>query len=64
MAIEIIATGHYVPEKRVTNDELSRIIDTNDEWIRSHTGIGARHVAADDQATSDLAYNAAVEALR
>ncbi|HQL32565.1 MAG TPA: beta-ketoacyl-ACP synthase III [Treponemataceae bacterium] len=64
MAIEIIATGHYVPEKRVTNDELSRVIDTNDEWIRSHTGIGARHVAADDQATSDLAYNAAVEALR
>lgn len=64
MAIEIIATGRYVPENRVTNDDLSLTIDTNDEWIRSHTGIGARHFAAEDEATSDLAYKAAMEALK
>ncbi len=63
MAIEIHATGSYVPAKRVTNDELSLTVDTNDEWIRSHTGIGSRHIAADDEATSDLAYKAALSAL-
>lgn len=62
MAIEIIATGKYVPEHRVTNDELSLTVDTNDEWIRSHTGIGSRHIAREDEATSDLAYNAAMAA--
>ena len=63
MAIEIRATGAYVPANRVTNDELSKTIDTNDEWIRSHTGIGARHIAAEGEATSDLAYKAALAAL-
>jgi len=63
MAIEIIATGSYFPAHRVTNDELAKTIDTNDEWIRSHTGIGARHIAAEDEATSDLAVNAALSAL-
>ncbi len=63
MSIEIIATGRYLPVNRVTNDDLSKTMDTNDEWIRSHTGIGARHLAADDQATSDLAYEAALAAL-
>jgi len=62
MAIQIIATGRYIPSKQVTNDDLSRIIDTNDEWIRSHTGIGCRHFAADDEATSDLAVKAALDA--
>jgi len=47
MAFEIVATGHYVPANRVTNDDLARTIDTSDEWIRSHTGIGSRHVAAE-----------------
>ena len=64
MAIEITATGSYVPEKIITNDDLSKIVDTSDEWIRSHTGIGARHVARDDEATSDLAYQAAMSVLR
>lgn len=63
MAIEIAATGKYIPAHCVTNDELAKTVDTNDEWIRSHTGIGARHIAADDEATSDLAYKAALNAL-
>ncbi len=63
MAIEIRATGRYLPVQRVTNDELALTVDTNDEWIRSHTGIGSRHMAADDEATSDLAYKAALSAL-
>ncbi len=63
MAIEILATGRYLPERRVTNDELAKTVETNDEWIRSHTGIGSRHFASPDQATSDLAYEAAMDAL-
>lgn len=63
MAFEIVATGHYVPENRVTNDDLARTIDTSDEWIRSHTGIGSRHVAAENEASSDLAFRAAMNAL-
>jgi len=59
MAIEILATGRYIPEHCVTNDELAKTVDTNDEWIRSHTGIESRHFAADDEATSDLAVKAA-----
>ncbi|GHV56152.1 3-oxoacyl-[acyl-carrier-protein] synthase 3 [Spirochaetia bacterium] len=63
MAIEIIATGKAVPSKRVTNDDLAAKIDTNDEWIRSHTGIGARHIADEDTACSDLALEASKQAL-
>ena len=63
MAIEILATGKYLPAKRVTNDELAKTVDTTDEWIRSHTGIGSRHFAAEDEATSDLAIKAALVAL-
>jgi 3-oxoacyl-[acyl-carrier-protein] synthase-3 len=63
MAAEIIATGRAVPDRRVTNDDLAERIDTNDEWIRSHTGIGARHIADEDTACSDLALGAAKQAL-
>jgi 3-oxoacyl-[acyl-carrier-protein] synthase-3 len=63
MAIEIRSTGMYVPARRVTNDDLAQTVDTNDEWIRSHTGIGSRHIAAADEATSDLACAAARSAL-
>lgn len=63
MAIEIIATGRYLPANRVTNDDLAKIMDTSDEWIRSHTGIGSRHIAEKEQATSDLALQAALNAL-
>lgn len=62
-ALVIEAVGAYVPPKRVTNDELAQRVDTSDEWIRSHTGIGARHLADDDTATSDLAVAAAVDAV-
>lgn len=65
MAIEIIGTGKAVPEQRVTNDELAKQkqLDTSDEWIRSHTGIGARHISDDDVAVSDLALEASRKAL-
>jgi 3-oxoacyl-[acyl-carrier-protein] synthase-3 len=63
MAIEIIGTGRAVPPKRLGNDELAPQLDTSDEWIRSHTGIGSRHIASDDIAASDLALEAAKNAL-
>jgi 3-oxoacyl-[acyl-carrier-protein] synthase-3 len=63
MAIEIRGTGKWVPEKRLTNADLAGKIDTTDEWIRSHTGIGARHLAEEDEATSDLALRAGMRAL-
>jgi 3-oxoacyl-(acyl-carrier-protein) synthase III len=64
MAIEITATGSYVPEKIVTNDDLAGLVDTSHEWIYSHTGIRSRHIARDDQSTSDLAYEAAMDVLK
>ncbi|MDR1596303.1 MAG: ketoacyl-ACP synthase III [Treponema sp.] len=63
MAFEIIATGKAIPSNRVSNEDLSRRIETNDEWIRSHSGIGARHIADENTASSDLALGAAREAL-
>jgi len=63
MAIEIIGTGRSVPPRRVTNDDLAAQIDTSDEWIRSHTGIGSRHFADESVACSDLAAEAALNAL-
>jgi 3-oxoacyl-[acyl-carrier-protein] synthase-3 len=63
MGMEIIATGRAVPQERVTNDDLAKRIDTSDEWIRSHTGIGARHIAGEATACSDLALEAAREVL-
>ncbi|WP_017813631.1 beta-ketoacyl-ACP synthase III [Paenibacillus shenyangensis] len=61
--IGIIGTGKYVPEKILTNADLEKMVETNDEWIVSRTGIRERHIAAPDQATSDLAYEAAVKAI-
>jgi 3-oxoacyl-[acyl-carrier-protein] synthase-3 len=63
MAIEIIGTGKAVPQKRVTNDDLAARIDTSDEWIRSHTGIGSRYISDENTACSDLATEAAKNAL-
>ena len=54
----ITGTGSYLPEKVLTNTELSKTMDTTDEWIRQRTGIEQRHVAAEDQNTSDLAVEA------
>lgn len=58
-----IGCGAYLPRRKISNDELAAKVDTSDEWIVARTGISNRHVAADDEMTSDLAYAAAVEAL-
>lgn len=58
----ISGTGSYLPEKVLTNQDLEKIVDTNDQWIRERTGIERRHIAADNQATTDLAYEAAIKA--
>lgn len=63
-SVGIIGTGKYVPERVLTNAELETMVETNDEWIVSRTGIRERHIAAPNQATSDLAYEAAVKALK
>jgi len=52
-----------LPEKILTNDDLSKIVDTSDEWIAARTGIRQRHIAAEGETTSDLGYNAAVRAM-
>ncbi|MEC1178819.1 ketoacyl-ACP synthase III [Metasolibacillus meyeri] len=59
----IIGIGKYVPEKVVTNEDLEKILDTSDEWIRTRTGIEARRIAADNENTSDMAYKAALAAI-
>ncbi|MGL6167250.1 MAG: beta-ketoacyl-ACP synthase III, partial [Fusobacteriaceae bacterium] len=59
----IIALGAYVPEKIMTNFDFEKIMDTSDEWIKSRTGIEERRFAAPEQATSDLAVEAAKKAL-
>ena len=56
--------GSYLPERIVTNIELSKTVDTSDEWIRERTGIGQRHIAADGECTSDLGLAAAKRALK
>ncbi|MBT3331912.1 MAG: ketoacyl-ACP synthase III [Rhodospirillaceae bacterium] len=55
--------GAYLPQRKVSNEELAKTVDTSDEWIVARTGICNRHIAADDEMTSDLAYAAAVDAL-
>ena len=59
----IRGTGGYLPEKVLTNDDLSAMLDTSDAWIRERTGIKRRHVAADGELTSDIATAAARNAL-
>jgi 3-oxoacyl-[acyl-carrier-protein] synthase-3 len=61
--VTIVGTGHYVPERVLTNFDLEKIVDTSDEWIVARTGIRERRVAAPDQASSDLALIAARRAL-
>jgi len=60
---KISGTGMYVPDKVLTNFDLEKIVDTTDEWIRTRTGMSERHVASQDQAASDLAYNATLKAI-
>src|SRR5213076_2613617 len=61
--VSIIGTGSYVPEKILTNEDLSRMVDTSDEWITTRTGIKERRVASKDEMTSDMAAKAALKAL-
>jgi len=59
----IAGTGSYLPEKVLTNDDLAKMVDTSDEWIRSRTGIRERHIAAAGQTSGDLGYEAALRAM-
>ena len=61
--VSIIGTGSYVPEKILTNEDLSHMVDTSDEWITTRTGIKQRRIAAKDENTSDMATRAALNAI-
>jgi 3-oxoacyl-[acyl-carrier-protein] synthase III len=61
--LRVSGTGSYVPEGRLTNADLEALVDTNDAWITSRTGISERRIAEPDQATSDMAFEAATRAL-
>ncbi len=61
--VSIVGTGSYVPEKVLTNEDLSRMVDTSDEWITTRTGIKERRIAAKDENTSDMAAKAALNAI-
>lgn len=60
---KILGTGSYLPTKKLSNADLAEIVDTSDEWITTRTGIKNRHIAADDEKSSDLATAAAKQAL-
>lgn len=62
MSIRIIGTGSYVPEKILTNDDLSELVDTSDEWITQRVGVKQRHVSV-NETTADLAVKAAQRAV-
>lgn len=59
----IIGTGGYLPEKVLSNHDLESMVDTSDQWITERTGIKKRHIVADSQTTTDLAYLAAIDAI-
>ena len=61
--VSIIGTGSYVPEKILTNADLSRMVNTSDDWITTRTGIKERRIAAKDETTSDMAAKAALKAI-
>lgn len=61
--VGFIGLGKYLPENRLTNDDLIKIVDTTDEWITTRTGIKERRIASNDEATSDIAVKAAKKAL-
>jgi len=63
LQVEIAAVGSYLPDRILTNHELEQMVDTSDEWITKRTGIKERHIAAPEQATSDLALAAGRVAL-
>src|SRR5690625_3849959 len=63
MNVGILGTGHYLPEKVLTNADLEKMVDTSDEWIQTRTGIKERRIAPDHIDASDMAYFAAKDAL-
>ena len=62
MSVKILGTGSFLPEKSVSNGDLSKVMDTSDEWISSRTGIRSRHISIEDT-TSTMAVKAAEKAL-
>ncbi len=60
----VIGTGSYLPEKVLTNQDLEKMVETSDEWILSRTGMKERRIAAQNEYTSDLGYQAALAALK
>jgi len=63
MYSRITGTGSYLPEKILTNQDLEKVVETSDEWIRTRTGITQRHIAREDQSASDLALFASQKAM-
>ncbi|HET6871361.1 MAG TPA: beta-ketoacyl-ACP synthase III [Sporolactobacillaceae bacterium] len=63
MAVGVLGMGKYVPEKVLTNHDLEKMVETSDEWIRTRTGIQERRIADENTDTSDMAYEAAKEAI-
>jgi 3-oxoacyl-[acyl-carrier-protein] synthase-3 len=61
--VGVVATGHYLPERIMTNDCLAQLVDTNDEWISSRTGIRQRHIIAEGETTADMARYALANAI-
>jgi 3-oxoacyl-[acyl-carrier-protein] synthase-3 len=62
-AVGILGTGSYLPEKVLTNSDLEKMVDTNDEWIVTRTGIRERRIASEAMASSDMAYEASLKAI-
>ncbi len=61
--VAIVSVGHYLPKRRVTNQDLEKMVDTSDEWITTRTGIKERRIAVRGEKTSDMAFAAGKEAL-
>lgn len=61
-SIKIVATGSYLPQKVLSNDDLAKLVDTSNEWIIERTGIKERRIAAEGESTSDLCANAIKDA--
>ncbi|MEV6239608.1 beta-ketoacyl-ACP synthase III [Lentzea sp. NPDC051838] len=59
----VVALGHHQPERVLTNADLEKMVDTNDEWIRQRTGIATRHIAGESESVADMASGAAAKAL-
>jgi 3-oxoacyl-[acyl-carrier-protein] synthase-3 len=62
-SVIITGTGAYTPAKVLTNDDMAKIVDTSDEWIRTRSGISERCFAAQDETSSDMALAAAEKAI-